>query len=105
MPPSAGSGIAPAARIRSAVFFFRMSSAPGSTEGAITTSANSLEIASAVAASSARFMAMMPPKALTGSLASARSQAARRLPATATPQGLACLTMTRAGSENSAASS
>src|ERR1700691_5211473 len=105
MPPSAGSGIAPAARIRSAVFFFRMSSAPGSTEGAITTSANSLEIASAVAASSARFMAMMSPKALTGSQASARSQAARRLAATATPQGWACLTMTRAGSENSPASS
>ena len=43
----------------------------------------------------------MPPKALTGSQASARSQAARRLGATATPQGLVCLMIAIAGSVNS----
>jgi len=39
----------------------------------MTTSANSSATCLAVAASSGRFAAMMPPKALTGSQASARS--------------------------------
>ena len=45
-----------------------------------------------------RFTATMPPKALTGSQAWARSYAVVMSPATATPHGLACLTITHAGS-------
>ena len=40
----------------------------------------------------------MPPNALTGSHALARSYAVVMSSATATPHGLACLTMTQAGS-------
>jgi hypothetical protein len=59
-------------------------------------------IRSAAAASSVRFAATMPPKAETGSQRSARSHAAASPSASATPQGLACLTMTMAGRSNSA---
>ena len=76
--------------------------APSSASGATTTSVKIAAIFSAAAASSTRFAATMPPKAETGSQSSARSQAAARSVATATPQGLACLTMTMAGSANSA---
>ena len=59
-------------------------------------------IFSAAAASSMRFAATMPPKGETGSHRKARSQAVTRSSATATPQGVACLTMTMAGRSNSA---
>ncbi len=62
------------------------------------TSANCFAIAAAVAPSSARLKARMPPKAEVGSVLNAFSYAAPRLPASAAPQGLACLTMTHAGS-------
>ena len=56
-------------------FFFAPSTASASGEkaGAMMTSENSLPISSAVLPSSGRLAAMMPPKALTGSQASARS--------------------------------
>ena len=54
-------------------------------------------IARAVAPSSVRFTATIPPKADTLSQASACAQASSRLSALATPQGLACLTMTTVG--------
>ncbi len=59
-------------------------------------------IRSAAAASSTRFAATMPPNAETGSQRSAASHASASVAAEATPQGLACLTMTMVGSENSA---
>ena len=46
----------------------------------------------------------MPPKALSGSQASALRQASTKVAAMATPQGLACLTIPTAGSANSATS-
>jgi len=49
--------------------------------------------------------ATIPPKALTGSAASAFCHAVARSAAEATPQGLACLMMAMLGSVNSAASS
>jgi hypothetical protein len=52
----------------------------------------------AVAPSSARLKARIPPNAETGSVLNAFSYAPARLAATAAPQGLACLTMTQAGS-------
>ena len=66
------------------------------------TSVKMVAILAAVASSSVRFSATMPPNAETGSQASAASQAAATLAAVATPQGLACLTMTMVGSANSA---
>ena len=55
-------------------------------------------IASAVAASSGRLLATIPPNAETLSQASASFHASSRLPRVATPHGLACLTMTIVGS-------
>ena len=71
--------------------------AASSASGATTTSVKIAAMRSAAAASSVRFAATMPPKAETGSQRSARSQASARSSATATPQGLACLTMTIGG--------
>jgi hypothetical protein len=51
-------------------------------------------IASAVAASSGRLVATMPPNAETLSQARASFQASRSVSRVATPHGLACLTMT-----------
>jgi len=83
----------------------RISDAAGSASGAITTSTKICAIASAVAASSARLTATMPPQALTGSPASALSQAARKLAPIAATHGLACLMIATAGVANSATSS
>src|SRR6056300_561842 len=73
--------------------------------GAITTSVKMMATAVAVSASSGRFMAMMPPKALIGSAANAVCHAVARLSPLATPHGLACLIMAMVGLSNSAASS
>ena len=54
--------------------------------------------ASAVATVTSRLTATMPPNALTGSQALARVYASAMSAATATPHGLACLTITQAGS-------
>ena len=74
-----GRAARPATSSRSAALRARISRAAGSASGAMMTSTKIFAIASAVAASSGRFSATMPPKALTGSQASALSQASRRL--------------------------
>ena len=72
-------------------------SAAGLKDGANNTSTNCLETASAVAPSTSRLNAMMPPNADVGSVANARWYATKGSCAIATPHGLACLTMTQAG--------
>src|SRR3546814_6269200 len=56
----------------------------------------SSDLASAVLASTGRLKAMMPPKADVGSVLKACRYACSDDSAMATPQGLACLTMTHA---------
>ena len=63
-----------------------------------TTSVNTGANASASAPGTGRLAATMPPKADTGSQALAATYALVMSPAMATPHGLACLTMTTAGS-------
>ena len=46
------------------------------------------------------FRAIIPPKAEVGSVLNAKSYAPKIFSDSATPQGLACLTMTHAGSSN-----
>ena len=60
-------------------FFCKMASASGVKSGATITSLKISAIASAQAASSARFTAMMPPNGACRSVANALSQASRRL--------------------------
>ena len=81
-------------------FAHRISSASAENDGAITTSVKTLEIASAVSAPTSPLTATMPPNALTGSAAWARSWASATVGASATPQGLACFTITHAGRSN-----
>ena len=80
----------------------RMAWAALVASGAMMTSVNSAAMCSARSASSVRFSAMMPPNAETGSQRRAACQALSRVGAEATPQGLACLTMTMVGAVNSA---
>ena len=61
MPGAAGSGMPPVTSSRSAVRRASAAAPRASIAGAITTSAKSLAMASAVAASSGRLTAMMPP--------------------------------------------
>jgi hypothetical protein len=63
----------------------------------MTTSTNCFATASAAGPSTARLNAMMPPKAEVGSVRKALRYAASGVSATATPQGLACFTITHAG--------
>ena len=86
-------------------FAARIAFASSSIPGAITTSTKTSAIARAAAASSRRFAATIPPKALVGSQARAAAWASARLVAVATPQGLACLMIATAGRSNSATSS
>src|SRR5512144_2779548 len=66
----------------------------------MTTSTNCAATASSVSASTSRLNAMMPPNADVRSVASAPAYASRVVGALATPQGLACLTMTHVGASN-----
>jgi hypothetical protein len=83
----------------------RIATAAGSTAGATTTSRNVplFTIAFAVAASSGRLVARMPPNAEVGSPDNASSNARGNVAATAVPQGLPCLTSTQTVSPNSSA--
>src|SRR3954447_3591527 len=80
-------------------FFFslRIDSASSSMDGATMTSVNTAASASASPAGTVELSATTPPKALTGSHALALTYASVTLAPTATPQGLACLTITHAG--------
>ena len=73
MPGAPGSGMAPVTRTRRFFFSARIALASASISGATITSTKSLAISAAVVASRGRLTAMMPPKALTGSQASARA--------------------------------
>src|SRR5579871_6104128 len=86
-------------------FFFaaKISFALESKPGAAMHSTNSFATSSAVAASTSRLNASTPPKAETGSDASALRYASRSVDCSAVPQGLLCLMMTAAGFLNSAA--
>src|SRR6185437_6472062 len=85
---------------RTFAFFAFRSRASAVYEGAISTSTNCAPTASAVSASTLRLNAIMPPKAVVGSVASALRYASNGVAATATPQGLAWLTSTQAVSLN-----
>ena len=63
--------------------------------GAIIISANCLFISSAVSPSTEQLKAIMPPKADVGSVMKALRYASFGLSAIATPQGLACFTITQ----------
>ena len=86
-----------------------MALASSLASGATITSVKILTISRAASASSVRLSATMPPKALTGSQASAlRVGLARAIAPIATPHGLACLMMATAAlalGSNSATSS
>ena len=99
------SGMSPVNNSRKLGFCAMISIASWLASGAMTTSVNRLATAPAVAASNVRFIATMPPKALTGSAANAVFQAVVKSAAVATPHGLACLMMAMVGSSNSATSS
>ena len=99
------SGMSPVINSRRLGFAAIMALALSLASGAITTSVKMLATTVAVSASSGRFMAMMPPKALIGSAANAVCHAATRFSPLATPQGLACLIMAIVGLSNSATSS
>ena len=85
---------------RRLVLAVRLASASSAYAGATTTSVNTGASAVASPSGTARLRATMPPNALTGSQAWARWYAVVMSSATATPQGLACLTITQAGSAN-----
>src|SRR5471032_1485693 len=74
----------------------RICLASAENDGAISTSTNSLASSVAAAAPTSVLKAMMPPKADVGSVCSARLYASAASAPSATPQGLACLTMTQA---------
>ena len=82
-------------------FFFLASSASAASSKPVakitSTNCRSL-ISSAVFLSSALLKAIMPPKADVGSVLNARSYALKTEFASATPHGLACFTITHAGS-------
>ena len=107
VPPRAGSGSAPVSSSRRFFLRAKIAFAPSSASGATTTSVKMSVMASAVATSSGWLVATIPPNAETLSHARASRHASTRLSRVATPQGLACLTMTTVGgaSRNSAASS
>jgi hypothetical protein len=71
----------------------------------MTTSVKTAVMACAAASSRGRLTATTPPKALTGSQASARAWASASVAPVPTPQGLACLTIAQAGAANSVTSS
>ena len=100
-PSAAGSGICPVSRTRRLFFSANRDRASASASGAMITSMKIDDIAIAVTRSKERLQATIPPNALTGSAAKACSHASASLSATATPQGLACLTIAMAGSVNS----
>ena len=87
--------------MRVASFCLSTSSAPSSYPGANSTSTNCSAIRSASSTDTGRFRTTTPPYADTGSEPTARGYASSIAPATATPQGFACLTITQAGSVNS----
>ena len=69
------------------------------TDGAIITSVNCCSVIFiAVSSSNSRLNAIIPPNAEVGSVWNANSYACNGESAIATPQGLACLTITQAGS-------
>ena len=74
-------------------------------DGANTTSTNCFDTSSAVAPSTSRLNAMIPPNADVGSVSSARWYAVKVSAAIATPHGLACLTITHTGTSNDRAHS
>ena len=75
-----------------------------SKPGAITASTKTPASFWAVASSTLRFRATMPPKADIGSHSQARSQAWSGPAPTAVPHGFVCFTITQAGSLNSVTS-
>ena len=82
------------------------SSAAGTNEEAMITSAcGPAAMASATSSVTSPPMATTPPNAVMGSHSRARSYAVTRLPATAAPQGLACLMMATATCPASASAS
>ncbi len=72
-PCAFGSASAPVTSRRRFFFLAMMARASSSASGAMMTSVKSFAMSSAAIPSRATFEAMMPPKALTGSQASARS--------------------------------
>ena len=80
-------------------FFFccKITSASGEKSGATITSLKISAIASAQAASSVRFTAMMPPNGACLSVANALSQASRNVFPCPTPQGFVCLRIASVG--------
>ncbi len=75
-----------------------MSIVPGAQPGAMIRSAcGPATMRSAVAVSTGRFSATIPPNAERSSHSSARWYAVARSPASATPHGLACLMIATAG--------
>ena len=77
-------------------FAEKISRAFESNSGAMRTSVKTFEISAASSPFTIPLSATMPPKAEVGSEAKAFLYAAPRSPATAAPQGLACLTITAA---------
>ena len=82
-------------------FCLSTSSASPSNPGAKTSSTNIEFSRSASARSIGRLKHMTPPKALSGSVASAFSNASSTVEPTPQPHGLLCLMITAAGSSNS----
>ena len=85
------------------IFFFasKISRASFVKAGAMITSKKILLISSAVATSTSRFNATMPPKADTESASYALTYASCNVDAVAAPHGLVCLIIHAAGSVNS----
>ena len=106
-PEACGSGKPLAIRRRRFFLAPRMRRASSLASGATMTSVKSLAISSAASPSSTVLNASTPPKALTGSQASALRYASTSDEPNATPQGFACLMMAHVGTaeSNSATSS
>src|SRR3989344_138356 len=96
------SGIESVTSTRMLGFAVRIFSASSDAAGAMMTSRNTLTSSLAVVASSSLLNATIPPKADTGSQASAFLYASAGVRLTLTPHGFVCFTITAAGSENSA---
>ena len=95
----------PSSRIRRFGLRHRISTASSLNRGAIRTSRNWPDSASASSASTGRLRQITPPNADTGSHANARRYASSAEPPTAQPHGLLCLMIAQAGSSNSPTSS
>ena len=82
-------------------FVFNISKASSEYDGAMQISKNKLFISFAVAASISRFVISIPPKADTGSPASASLYASTSESREASPQALLCFRMAKVVSLNS----